>query len=742
MIPLVLSILSGAGATVLVALLAGLLLLRYLQIRLRRWEEPLLGFVVGSACLSLLVFLLAACGQARAVVMQICGAAIVAVWVVLRRRGFWRGVPASPGPEDGLPLFWKVMLAGGFAVFAVLYVLAALGPVWSQSGTSGTLSLVARYARDHALSRPPTNLLADLPQGMEMLFLFAYPLGGYPAAALVHCAFLLVLPFLAYCYAQRIGHPRIGVFGALLTFASPIVGFDGSTTSHAVALAAVLFSAFMLLYVWRSEQQQLALIPAGLLAGFAIAIAYRGFLGLVLALATVVWPLWRNRQPLLRPALVLTASAALTCAPWLVKNFVFTGNPVSPFFSNTLPGVSVNAAVEQEFSGQRDRLSSIGPGIEIPFDLAITGKSVDGLVGPVFLLAPFVLLACRRREARPLALAAAVFALPLAADLSAFSLIPSLPFMSLSLGLAFADTPLFVPLVAAHLVASYPNVVALYCSPETPRVRAVSLSVALHRRSEDVVLNARLPGYSMVRQIEALTPPGARVFSMHAMPEAYTTRDIVVWNRGAINLRLAEALRIALLNEAEPTHRIRLRFQADSYLGFRISAASNVAEDWRIHELRFFSNDKELPRAYQWELRASSNPHEIQSAFDNSPVTFWSGGAPTNEGMNLIVRFGKPAAVDSILIETSPSPEGVPVLLDVLGEDGSWWPQEIRTEEADSVRSLVLRRLAMREFQAQGVDYLLARDTDFFARDIQQMPDIWGVTEIAASGGTRFYRIR
>jgi hypothetical protein len=81
--------------------------------------------------------------------------------------------------------------------------------------------LVARYARDHGLSRLPNNLLGGFPQGLEMLYWFAYSVGRHPAAALVHCAYLLALPLLILAYARRAGFIGVGVFGALLTFASP-----------------------------------------------------------------------------------------------------------------------------------------------------------------------------------------------------------------------------------------------------------------------------------------------------------------------------------------------------------------------------------------------------------------------------------------------------------------------------------------------------------------------------------------
>ncbi len=80
----VLAILFGAGFTVVVCLALGKLLLRGLGLRLYRQEEHVLSFVVGAACLSLAVFLLAAVRLATLTSFLVLGAAAIAAAV-------WRG---------------------------------------------------------------------------------------------------------------------------------------------------------------------------------------------------------------------------------------------------------------------------------------------------------------------------------------------------------------------------------------------------------------------------------------------------------------------------------------------------------------------------------------------------------------------------------------------------------------------------------------------------------------------------
>ena len=57
-----------------------------------------------------------------------------------------------------------------------------------------------------------------------MLFVPAFAIGRHSAAALVHFAFTVALALVILAYGRRIGKPWAGAAGALLTFASPVVG--------------------------------------------------------------------------------------------------------------------------------------------------------------------------------------------------------------------------------------------------------------------------------------------------------------------------------------------------------------------------------------------------------------------------------------------------------------------------------------------------------------------------------------
>jgi hypothetical protein len=164
-------IVFGALYTVACAAALGKLLLRSLGMHLDRSEDHLLGFVAGTPLLSMLVFAACALGLARKGLFIWLGVAILALaW----RRGVYKPLATS---LPRLPRLWTGILVAVFAVFGTLYLVNAMAPEWSPDGASYHLGLVARYLREHRFTFVPTNMYANLSQGVEMLFLFAFAFG-------------------------------------------------------------------------------------------------------------------------------------------------------------------------------------------------------------------------------------------------------------------------------------------------------------------------------------------------------------------------------------------------------------------------------------------------------------------------------------------------------------------------------------------------------------------------------------
>jgi len=441
---------------------------------------------------------------------------------------------------------------------------------------------------------------------------------------------------------------------------------------------------------------------------------------------------------------IVAGCAALMIAPWMVKNAVWLHNPVSPFFNRVFPNPYVHISLETDWSRDMRHYGGLKNYSGIPLEVTVRGGMLGGVAGPAFLVAPVALLALRSLAGRELLFAALIFGIPYAANVGTRFLIPALPFVALSMGLAVAGwSPAGFTLSLAHAILSWPLVVGAYCTPNAWRLPGqIPVRGALRIESEDFYLSSRMPSYGVARMIESLTPEGARVVTTFAgAPDAYTSREILVTYESAFGELIRDILWTPLIISQEPRRQLRFRYPAQMLRQIRVvQTASDVSHQWSVSEFRIFHGKAELPRAPDWKLRAKPNPWDAQLAFDNSPATRWRSWQSLYSGMYVTVEFGQPETSDSVLLESAYEWE-VQLKLEGMGPAGNWRTLAGAFEASEGLLPPRLRRKAVQELKARGVEYFLAYDFDWYAEDYKTKSKLWGMTLLGEASGARLYRL-
>ena len=531
MAPTPVTAIFGAGFTVAVAMALGFLLLGCLRLQFHRTEAALFAFVSGSACLSLGVFFLCVVHQARPIAFAFLGAAAIgcAIWQARKQ-------PARAALPE-MPAVWRALFGVVFLAFFLCYFINALAPEVSPDGSGYHLGNVARYARNAGFAWDFHSIYASLSQGMEMLFLVAFSFGKHSAAALVEVAFQAALPLLMVCYGRRFGFPRAAAFAAILTFACPVVGITGSSAYIDVSVATLLFAVFYLLQVWDEETHINLLFLTGLLVGFCYALKYTAGVVLPFAMGFVLWRRAARRLP------VLLLGAAILITPWVLRNWLWLGNPAAPFLNHWFPNPYWTDSMERSYFSGLVHYPQVKSYFDIFLQLTVIGGLVPGLLGPIFLLAPISLLALRHSHGRRLLLAGAVFAIPALFNTEVRFLIPSVPFFALAMGLALANSWGVLPVLAVfHAVISWPSVLNVYCDPIAWRIRGLPVRAALRLEPESTYITAHIGAYALKPAIEQAVPQGERIFSFAGRPAAYLDRDIIVGYESSLGEQVSQLL--------------------------------------------------------------------------------------------------------------------------------------------------------------------------------------------------------
>ncbi len=723
----VLSILFGSAFTVSVMWAAGNLLFRRLGIRLLCGEHVLLAAASGAALLSSAIFILCAVNAARTWVFVLAGIAALAFnW------RFGRAHKAASLPA--VPSRWKFLFWSIFALYAFVYLTNSLAPEVSPDGQAYHLGLVYRYFREHGFHRLTTNMYSAMPQGMEMLFLFAFSFGRHSAAATVHCCYLLALPLLILSYARRIGHPRAGVCAALIAGLSPIVGIDGVSAYNDVALAGTAFAMFYLLEIWRDEDNHndALLIPIGLLAGFCYAIKMTGAVAVLYA-ATVILI---QRRP--RALLPVSALAGMIALPWLAKNWIWLGNPVSPFFNRIFPNPFIHVQFEEDYRAwfRHYDLTGFRPWLRA----ITTGGQLDGPVGPLFLLLPFGLLALRSRAGRRCLIAALFFLIPYPQNIGARFLIPALPFMALGIALAFEFSPaLLAALAVAAAVVAWPQLIGKYAGGW--HIEEIPVRAALRIEPQDTFLRARSLPWIVARTLDYYVPPGQRVWSTTPLAESYAKTGVIISYQSAEGELLQDMVTIATRDDLAPTSNLRFTFPKRRLQHLRmVQTAAKNDNIWSIGEAKIFDGPDPLRPTSVWRLDARPYPWDIALAFDGNPVTRWRSWESIHPGMHVDIDFGAPVEIDRIELHCAHDQGNIEVHPEAC--DGPCVSIPATLDKLEDPPYGDLRLAATRKIKEHGFDFILIDDANWTAADMSKDPRRWGMEFLAERGGDRLYKIQ
>lgn len=728
--PKALSVLFGAGFTVLCAWALGRMALKRARMGLAVEERHVLAFVCGAPLLSLLMTGLCAAGIVYdGVLLAAGGLILVAAW----KDGAFRkeeGERLAP-----LPRLWRWLFGTVFAVYAGVALAAAMAPEISPDGSGYHLGIVSRYYREHGFAPIGTNMYAALSQGLEMLFLWAFAFGRHSAAAVVHCAFYLALPLLMLRFGQRIGEPAAGAAAGLFFLCAPVALIDGTSAYTDAAVACVAFAV-----VYLAEREAPPWL-AGMMCGFAYALKYTAFVALLYPLVRRAW----KRQ--WRAAALLCLVAALTAAPWPLRNWVYYGNPAAPLLNRIWPNEFVHASFEQEYVEMMRRYPEIGSYAQLPLELTVKGRLLAGFWGPLFLLAPLGLLALRGAAGRRMLAAAALFGTTYFANVGARFLMPAAPFVSYAMALGL-PSPLLPLLAVAHAVAGFPDMPSKYMEAPGWRLMKIPWRAALRIENEHEWLARQSEGYRAARLVEAMTPPGTLVLAFSSMPESYTTREIAVGFQSGRGERLLDLIQAAMYSDMRPVAEAVFRMPRQRLSGLRVVQTNTPQRGderekdlWSIFEVRVFAGGKEIPPAPEWRIRAWPNPWGVRLAFDGLPVTRWRSWERIRAGMFVEAEFGGAFDADEVRLLMSEDQHGVRMRLEGKAPDGVW-----RELAGEPLRQgfpvpLTLRRLAMQEVRRGGVAYLLVRESDPQWEDLSRNRRAWGIRETGAVDAYHLFQL-
>jgi 4-amino-4-deoxy-L-arabinose transferase-like glycosyltransferase len=297
----------------------------------------LLALAVGFWLLAALVLVAGSVSIAK--IPLVCLALLC--WFLPAPRKFARNFQVSTDRTDG----WAKLMVACIVLAAVLNLAGALAPPFEYDELEYHLGALADYQRAGRIVFLPHNFYSNLPQLTEMLYLLAKTMTSDIAAKMLHWLFGLLGALAVFGVARRLWSRAVGLTAAALFYCTPFVQDLGQTARIDLATAFFATLAFGALVIWNEDERRDLVWLSALCAGAAVATKWTAIP--VVLLPLVILLAFRRKFRLL-PVFGLLAMAVV--APWLVKNWLLTGNPVYPLFHQWFPNPHWSASQAAVFA--------------------------------------------------------------------------------------------------------------------------------------------------------------------------------------------------------------------------------------------------------------------------------------------------------------------------------------------------------------------------------------------------------
>jgi hypothetical protein len=327
---------------------------------------------------------------------------LLALLALLRLKRLFHELPSRPSPY----VFFKEPEFLFLVLYLALMVFLTALPASARDELVYHLEVPRSLLAAHGEVLFRDNIYAYFPKFTEMFFLFGLGTFGEAAAKMFHLLFGVLTVF-GLCRVALGWLGRIQARWAAALF----LGIPSVMTVMPVAyvdLAFAFFAFMALLHVLTYCREKILrhAVLAGIFLGAAIGVKYTGLQLSALVLCVLATAKLKDRTlPIILPAAIIAGLSLALALPYFFRNLQLTGWPMFPF---ALPGFHLKTGLN--WDPERARLflkylqsfgawpgpSGILQALLAPAGVFILGQFnqlsfYDGMVGPVFLLIPFLI---------------------------------------------------------------------------------------------------------------------------------------------------------------------------------------------------------------------------------------------------------------------------------------------------------------------------------------------------------------
>ncbi len=240
-------------------------------------------------------------------------------------------------PKYSIMLLTGLLIALFFAVLILSYV-----PPVSRDALTHHLAVPKLYLKHGGIYEIPDLKCSYYPMNLDLLYFIPLSFGNDIIPKFIHFTFALLTAWLIFIYLKKRLDTSCALAGVILFLSLPVI-IKLSITVY-VDLGLYYFSTASLIYLFKWIEKEFKikyLIISAIWCGLALGTKYNGLI--ILFLLTLFVPIiylrfvqnkTKQQGRAVGYGAVFMIISLLVFSPWMIKNYIWTNNPIYPLYDS------------------------------------------------------------------------------------------------------------------------------------------------------------------------------------------------------------------------------------------------------------------------------------------------------------------------------------------------------------------------------------------------------------------------
>jgi hypothetical protein len=234
--------------------------------------------------------------------------------------------------------YLKAFLLSLLVVFIISAIILSSVPPVSKDALVHHLAVPKLYLKHGGMYEIPFMAFSYYPMNIDLLYVIPLYFGNDIIPKFIHFSFALLTAWLIFSYLNRRINAMYALLGVVFFLSIPIIVKLSITVYVDLGLIFFSFASLLSLLKWIEKRFQLKfLVLSGIFCGLAMGTKYNGLI--TFFLLTLFVPFIHSRYAKdekagavksLQYGALFFGIALFVFAPWMIRNYIWTGNPLYP----------------------------------------------------------------------------------------------------------------------------------------------------------------------------------------------------------------------------------------------------------------------------------------------------------------------------------------------------------------------------------------------------------------------------